>query len=64
MTRKFAERVNVVHNKNGDTVFVSFYDGSVSGTVELSPEQAISIGQVDEMAKASRNEKVRAQDGE
>jgi hypothetical protein len=53
-TRNGPERMTVNHIKHRDTVFVCFYDGCLSGTMELTPEQAIAIGEYGNMAKAYR----------
>lgn len=50
------EKVTVNHVKDRNTVFIAFYDVNVSGTLELTPEQAIAIGQVGKMAKTYREE--------
>lgn len=36
---------------NNQNVFLVFYDGNVSSTVTLTPDQAISVGDVGSMAK-------------
>jgi len=51
------ERVQIYHKKDSDTVLVAFFDGAISGTIEISAEQADSIGDVGRMALASKEEK-------
>lgn len=51
------ERLQIHHKKDTDTVFISFYNGSVSGTIEISAEQAQQIGAVGDMAAASKEAK-------
>lgn len=51
------ERLQINHKKDTDTVFVSFYDGSISGTIEITAEQADAIGDVGRMALASKQAK-------
>lgn len=53
---KGPEKLTVNHVKDRNTVFVFFYDGNLSGTIEITPEQAIAIGDVGEMAKVYREE--------
>lgn len=53
---KGPERLTVNHVKDRNTVFVCVYDGNLSGTLEITPEQAIAIGDVGEMAKVYREE--------
>jgi hypothetical protein len=53
-TQKGPERLTVNHSKDRNMVFVSFYDGNLSGTLEITPEQAIAIGDVGNMAKVYR----------
>lgn len=51
------KRLQVHHNKENDTVFVSWYEDKVSGTLELTAEEAEAIGAVGTMAKLSKEQK-------
>lgn len=53
---KGPEKMTVHHNKERDAVFICFYDGVLSGTLEITPEQAIAIGEYGEMAKQYRED--------
>lgn len=55
-TNKGPERMSVHHDKEKNTVFLCVYDGVLSGTVTMTPEQAIAIGEVGEMDKVYREE--------
>jgi hypothetical protein len=60
------ERMTVNHIKDRDAVFICFYDGCLSGSLEITPEQAIAIGDYGNMAKVYREEMeklVASQDG-
>jgi hypothetical protein len=66
MTRKKhggkMDRLTVNHSKERNSVFVSFYDGNISGSIEISPEHAIAIGDVGSMAKVYREEMEKQSD--
>lgn len=53
---KGPERLTVNHIKERNSVFVCFYDGNLSGSMEITPEQAMAIGDVGNMAKVYREE--------
>lgn len=63
-TSKGPERLSANHVKQRNTVFVYFYDGNLSGSIEITPEQAIAIGQVGEMAKVYREEMKKMKEAE
>jgi hypothetical protein len=53
---KGPERLGVNHSKDRNSVFISFYDGVLSGTLEITPEQAINIGLMGKMAQTYREQ--------
>lgn len=55
-TFKGPERLTVNHMKDRHAIFVCFYDGNLSGTITITPEQAIAIGEYGNMAKVYREE--------
>lgn len=55
------ERLQVVHDKNNDTVWIAWIDEKTSGTMTLTPEEAESIGAVGTMAKVTREQKNASQ---
>lgn len=48
--------MTVNHIKERNSVFVCFYDGNLSGSIEITPEQAIAIGDYGNMARVYREE--------
>lgn len=50
------DRLTVNHIKERNSVFVCFYDGNISGSIEISPEHAMAIGDVGNMARVYREE--------
>lgn len=56
------DRLTVNHSKEHNSVFVCFYDGNISGSIEISPEYAIAIGDVGNMAKVYREEMEKQSD--
>jgi hypothetical protein len=63
-TNKGPERLTVHHNKERHSVFVCFYDGNLSGTMEITPEQAIAIGDYGNMAQQYRKDMEEVQDAD
>lgn len=53
---KGPDKLSVHHDKHNNTVFVCFYDGCLSGTLTITPEQAIAIGEYGNMAKVYQGE--------
>ncbi len=53
---KKLERLSINHDKNKQNVYVFWIDGVTSGTISLTPEEAIAIGEVGQMAKVYREE--------
>lgn len=48
--KKALEKLNAYHDKNNSTVIVAWMDKYTSGTLVLTPDQAVSIGSVGAMA--------------
>lgn len=61
---KGPERMTVNHVKERHSVFVCLYDGVLSGTLEITPEQAIAIGEYGQMAKVYREEMEEVQNAD
>jgi hypothetical protein len=51
------ERLQVVHDKKDDTVWIAWIDEKTSGTMTLTAEEAQSIGSVGKMAAAAKEAK-------
>jgi hypothetical protein len=51
---KKLDRLSIYHDQNKNGVFLHWIDGLTSVTLHLTPEQAIAVGDVGNMAKVYR----------